>query len=164
MLYGHNDGRKGLKFCGYSGWLVFNIPDLKNGKIVVKFESWHFPPEALPYEEGWETINNERMLGSLIDEEDFYWNSTSLGRKLKQQPKPWCDEFKFEYAIDGKITTLGKDQWLEKKKDVQRVVETQVLLDDPKYTGGKEKEVEVAIRITGCGHDKVFNLNHVYWS
>jgi hypothetical protein len=62
------------------------------------------------------------------------------------------------------MTSLNREQYEEKKNFVQRVVETIVLLKDPNYTGGQEKEVEVAIRITGCVHDKVLSLTHVYWS
>jgi hypothetical protein len=61
------------------------------------------------------------------------------------------------------VTSLNLEQYNEKKNQVQRVVETIVFLKDPNYTGVQERELEVAIRITGCGHDKVLNLNHVYW-
>ena len=46
----------------------------------------------------------------------------------------------------------------------QRVVEILSLLEDPSYTGGEAREVEVAIRIKGCGRQKTFGLTHVYWS
>jgi hypothetical protein len=167
LLYGHNDGRNGFTFCGYSGWIVLNVPDVKNGYIVVKFESWHLPREAIPENEGWTSINNEtRRLESESTNRTYRnnWNSTSDQRNLKAPPIPYCDEFRFEYAIDGKVTSLNREQYGEKKKQVQRVVETMVLLNDPNYTGGQEKEVEVAIRITGCEHSKVLSLNHVYWS
>jgi hypothetical protein len=169
LLYGHNDGRNGHLFCGYSGWIVMNVPDVKNGYIVVKIESWHAPTSAIPQMQGWTSINNEkRRLESestnrtSIDQKN--WNSTSDQRNLKFTPLEYCAEFRFDYAIDGKVTSMNLEQYNEKKKHVQRVVETIVVLKDPNYTGGQEKEVEVAVRITGCGHDKVMNLNHVYWS
>ena len=83
---------------------------------------------------------------------------------LKGDPPPeYCDEFKFEYAINEEITSLNKDEFLGRIHQVQRVVETITILKDPNYTGGVEKEVEIAMRLTGCGRIKTFHLYHVYW-
>jgi hypothetical protein len=71
--------------------------------------------------------------------------------------------FEFEYAIDGKVTTLKKEEFLEKKKQPQRVVETLTILDDPKFTD-KAKDVEVAVRLKGSGRSIVFGVSHVYWA
>jgi hypothetical protein len=71
------------------------------------------------------------------------------------------DTFIFEYAIDGKVTTLTKDQFLEQKKQIQRVVETLTLLDDPNFTA-EAKHVEIAVRLRGCGRDCTFGVSHVY--
>jgi hypothetical protein len=38
LLRGHNDGRGGLVFDSYSGWLILNLPRVRNGIIVVKIE------------------------------------------------------------------------------------------------------------------------------
>jgi hypothetical protein len=182
LLSAHNDGRLGLLFDGYSGWIVMNLPDLKNGFIVVKFESWH-RPDIVKKTEGWTSINNERRreLSSIHSPSDrnntlaihpvpasnqsLPTSNQRNRRRLKYQPPPFCDEFKFEYAIDGKVTSFAKDEFFDKKhKVVQRVVETVTLLKDPNYTGGQEKEVEVAVRITGCARLKTWQLTHIYWS
>lgn len=84
-------------------------------------------------------------------------------RDLKQKPPEWCDDFKFEFSIDGKKTTWSKDQFLEENKNLQRVVEAVKLIEDPNLTGGKEKEIEVAFRMVGC-EKKTFKLTHVYWA
>jgi hypothetical protein len=190
LLYGHNDGRNGLKYNSYSGWIVMNIPDLKNGIIMIKNEGWHIENEMWRTK-GWTSINNEpRVLGSTRGDFDLtmdhsntttFWaernnnnnnnntSSSSLGRRKlggKEEPQP-CEDFRFEYAIDGKVTSLSEDDMTERVKKVQRDVTLIVLLNDPDYTGatgGEEREVEVAVRITGCGRKKVFNLNHIYWS
>jgi hypothetical protein len=159
LLYGHNDGRNGLLFDSYSGWIVMNIPDLKNGFIVIKFESRH-ATGAVKRTDGWTSVNNEeaRYLlpgpSSLVpvnatamstaDNTDWYYH-----RRLKQPPPEFCDEFRFEYAIDGEVTSMNREEFLEKNKQVQRVVEMLILMNDPNFTGGQEKEVEVAIRMTG---------------
>ena len=84
----------------------------------------------------------------------------STARKLYD----YCAELRFEYAIDGKITSLSLDEFQAKRQQVQRVVETVTLLNDPNYTGGMEQEVEVAFRITGCAQTHAFKITHVYWA
>lgn len=57
-----------------------------------------------------------------------------------------------------------KSLW-KRKKDNQRVVEVFTLLDDEAFVKeGEKKDVEVAIRMRGCGDEKVFSLTHVYWA
>ncbi len=36
LLYGHNDGRGLLQGDGLSGWLVFTLPELKEGLVFIK--------------------------------------------------------------------------------------------------------------------------------
>ena len=161
ILYGHNDGRNGIGFDGYSGWIVMNLPDVKHGYIAIKYHSWH-QPDGLYKTEGWTSINNEaRRL-----EPGTYSNSTfqQNTRRVKGEAPPYCDDFRFEYAIDGKVTSLNYTEWQPRSQLVQRVVEAFVLLEDPDYTGGQEREVEIAVRIIGCARSKHFALTHVYWT
>jgi hypothetical protein len=70
----------------------------------------------------------------------------------------------FDYAINGKIETFTKAEFFQKKKFVQRVVETLTLLDNPQFASGKEVDVELGIRMRGCQRASVFKLTHVYWA
>ena len=175
LMSGHNDGRNGLKFDGYSGWTVLNLPEVLYGFVFVKIESWH-PKDSVPKTNGWKSINNEgekmqRQLGSpqstnttqIVDIKD---KQARRILKKKNKPQPYCNEFQFEYAIDGAITTLNVTEFdeVERKGHIDRVVETFTLLNDRDYSGGKQKEIEVALRITGCGRIKTFSLNTVYWA
>ena len=148
QLYAHNDARQGYLFDSYSGWIVMNIPDLKNGYIVVKLETWHHENEV-GRTQTWRSINNNNKR-----------------RELKKQPQKRCSEFLFDYSIDGTLTSVNTTEFgaLQSKGRVQRVVETFVLLADPNYTGGDEKEVQVAIRIRNCAQGATFKLSHIYWS
>lgn len=91
-------------------------------------------------------------------------NSSRILRKRKKGPPPLCDNFLFEYAINGVITSIDSTTFKERKQDLARVVETYVLLDDPSFTGSVEKEVEVAIRIVGCERVNTFKFSHIYWT
>ena len=181
LLRAHNDGRNGLSFDGFSGWMVMNIPDLVHGHIVIKIETWH-QPWSLWKTEGWEGINGNatvlhRGLSPEQQEHDFNGSSSNESsasqlpqsfqerkRRLKNKPPELVEDFKFEFAINGNITQWDKGTFLKKKQDLARVVEMVVLLDDPNFTGGVETEVEVAIRIIGCGRQNTFKLSHIYWA
>lgn len=139
-------GRNGLMIDGYSGWLFFNLPKLENGYIVIGIQSWHFPEEGSPPE--WTSINGKR--------------------RLKREPLEYCNDFVFEYMINGKVTSipLAELKPLMELGHIQRVVETLTLLNDPNFVvdGKNDQEVQVGINIRGCRHDKVWALTHVYWS
>jgi hypothetical protein len=193
LLSAHNDQRTGFIFDSFSGWVIVNVPKVKRGYIVIKIESWHFPNEN-PLTNGWNTIDgvesSGRQLGSThASDEDsrikgqnstaFHsdraypysatktWNDTTSSthqRQLKPQPAEYCSEFRFEYAIDDRpIKSLPFDDFEKMRYQMQRVVETLTLLEEPN-TWNEERDVQLAIRITGCARSKVFNLNHVYWS
>jgi hypothetical protein len=166
MLSGHNDARSGIFFDSYSGWLVMTLPAMKEGIIVTKIESWHWPGEDT-LTVGWTSIDNKgrRLLRGLGEGVNTTAAHEDASRVLKPQPPETCDKFTFEFAIDGKITVWTKADWEKNNKPVQRVVETQTLLDDPNFTT-EPKDVELAIRMTGCGDStkKTMSLTHVYFA
>jgi hypothetical protein len=69
----------------------------------------------------------------------------------------------FEYAIDGKITRLPRDEFLGAVAQLQRVLQVLTILDDPNFTS-EPKDVEIAMRMTGCGRDCTFGITHIYWA
>jgi hypothetical protein len=113
--------------------------------------------------------NNNLRHVSLNSTSTATWEESSLlqqERQLKGPPTPsYCDDFKFEFSIDGKVTSWNQEQFEQSKHNIQRVVEIVTLVEDPDLTGGQEQEVELAFRMTGCGHDgRTFSLSHVYWA
>ena len=159
--------------------MILNLADLQHGIVIVKFEDWHQPGSAT-LTEGWTCENNatdcqsqQRRLAANLRRP---LNVTShiaapvdnlsrpRSRILKPQPPEYCKEFEFDFALDGAITTWNLDQWMERHNKAERVVQLWTLLDDPNYTGGKIKDVELAFRFRGCGRTKTFRLSHVYWA
>jgi hypothetical protein len=173
LLRGHNDGRGGLVFDSYSGWLILNLPRVRNGIIVVKMECWHKANRAWKTQ-GWTSINNEggtddrHLSFSNATFEDGYSGSSKYDRderrSLLGQDDDYCNSFQFQYAVNGDLTTLDKDDFLERKYQVGKNVELLTIMDDPAYTGGENKDVQIAIRMLGCGRRKVFKLTHMYWA
>jgi hypothetical protein len=182
LLRGHNDGRGGLVFDSYSGWLILNLPRVRQGIIVVKMECWHKANRAWKTQ-GWTSVNNQgdtddRLLtvsnstledavsnSSSTKTEQATGSSASTNQHRSLNPDDeYCNSFQFQYAVNGDITTLDKDAFLERKHEIGKNVELLTILDDPAYTGGENKDIQIAIRMLGCGRRKVFKLTHVYWA
>jgi len=149
---------------------------VQHGFIAVKIETWH-PAKSNPKTEKWTSMNNERR--SLYDEREgsFFRSSSSRSgqnlinstsydeeRLLKAKVPDYCSDFKFEYAIDGKITSWDYDEYMKHMGHIQRVVEIVKIVEDPTMTGGVEKEIEFAYRITGCKNTKMMHITHMYWA
>jgi len=175
LLYNHNDGRNGLLMDSYCGWMVTNLPELRHGFIVLKLESWHASKEN-PKTKAWNSVNGERrelyqesdrtFLRSvnLKKENNANYTNHEKERKLKFVEPDYCADFRFEFAIDGKVTTLTKNEFIARKAVIQRVIEVVKIAEDTSITGGDEKEVEFAFRMTGCTNNKTFKVTHIYWA
>jgi hypothetical protein len=163
LLYGANDHRGGIFFDSYSGWLIVNLANLKHGIVVLRLESWHGAGKA-KRTEGWTCENNacdppRRHLESTLQAP----NSTVVeNRRLgKKSSPPFCDDYKFEFSIDGQMNSWTKNETLSHKQGGDHFF---TLLDDPDFMKGKSRDVELAIRSTGCGRTKTLQLSHIYWA
>ena len=110
VLQGHHDARGRLVGNGFSGWLVMTLKDLKEGIIVIRVETWNAKEENTITEE-WKSENNERRRSlELEGKSNEDENETVDGRLLKEDDpaQKYPDNFVFEYALNGKITTLKK--------------------------------------------------------
>ncbi|GKY93542.1 hypothetical protein MPSEU_000321600 [Mayamaea pseudoterrestris] len=180
LLIDHNDGRNGLLMDGLSGWIVLDIANVEKGLIVVKIETWHNSGENLATT-NWTCANNdcppERQLQSttfvkqtgspsqqLLFSSDNASVTRGKARRLKPEPPKPCEAFRFEFAIDGKITSWTNEEFEARRTQIARVVATWTLLDDPSYVADGAKDIELAIRITGCGNFVTHSLTHVYWA
>mmetsp|Transcript_17057 Transcript_17057/g.47915 ORF Transcript_17057/g.47915 Transcript_17057/m.47915 type:complete len:918 (+) Transcript_17057:96-2849(+) len=163
-LYGHHDARGALVGNELSGWLVMKLSDLVEGIIVLKLHTWHTDNEST-LTQGWTSVNNQRTRN--LRESPVHHQTSSIPQErnlMRSYDTPELpDAFVFEYAINGKITSLNKKDFLEKKKQVQRVVETITLLDDASFTS-KPQDVEVAVRMRNCGRQCTFGVSHIYWA
>ena len=165
ILSGHHDGRGAVIGNEYAGWLVLQLTNVKEGIIVAKLHTWHYESENTRTA-GWDAVNDERGLrGETFTPSKETGDNSERNLKMRSYETPDLpDGFMFEFAINGMITTWSKDEFLEKKQQIQRVVETVTLLDDKDFFDGEGQDVEVAIRLRGCGRSCVFGLSHIYWA
>jgi hypothetical protein len=177
VLYGHHDERGAVLGSELSGWLVLQIPrkEVQEGIIILKLHTWYHSSDNSRTRD-WQTVNNETS-GELFNQtsaDDGLHERQLLhslpARDLTEQEfkTPRLGEwFQFEYAIDGRVTTLSRDEFLSRKKDIQRLVEVITLLDDESFAAketGSSSILEVAIRMKGCGRKCVFGVSHLYWA
>lgn len=57
LLYAHNDNRGEIRFDSLSGWGIFELSDMREGLIIIKYHDW-MPVNANPETQGWSTVNN----------------------------------------------------------------------------------------------------------
>ena len=173
LLYGHNDFRGGLTFDSLSGWGIFTLRNLKHGMIFVKMDSWR-PAKDNPVTEGWTEVNNGHggrfLTVSLHDNKNHRLLNEGQPRSLRKMkkassPKGFCPELVLEFAVGERIISIKSDEILgEKHSLVQRVVQIWTVLNEPDFTKGETLDVELAIRLRGCGRQHVFWLTHIYWA
>jgi len=179
-LSGQNDERSGLRCDGFSGWLIFNLPNVKQGVIMARIQTWVGEVKAT---RGWCSENDEKPCkGRSLSAQSQSTNvmvapanattvSVQSSNKEQQQQQHrrlktplYCDEFKLEVAINGKITTYNLEEVKARINKAQRVVELFEFMNDDKFSqDGKPRDVELALRITGCGRQKNYDLSHLYW-
>ena len=108
-------------------------------------------------------------------------------RRLGGEKINLCTNFRFEYSIDGQVTRLSRDEFLSRLKNIQRVVNIITLFDknhhDNKDDDGGDGDgdennknndngndtfpkynIQVAVRIVGCGRQNALKLTHIYWA
>jgi hypothetical protein len=156
-LIGHHDYRGVVIGNEWAGWLVLELPDVTEGIIVMKIVTYMNPAQNTRTN-GWTSVNNKEGKRRRLEDSEAEPPARLLVT-LTELP----DEFMFDYAINGKITSLNKAEFIDFVKKPQRVVEFITVLDDPDFTT-EPTNVEVAFRMRNCGRQCTFALSHVYWA
>lgn len=172
VLQGQQAARGAIIGNEYSGWLVVTLKDLKEGIIILKLHTWQTPEESTMTRD-WTTVNNERSLRESLLRGIEGNSVSSMTNGIREGNRSLAvrstdiptlpDTMTFEYAVDGNITTLARDEFVQAVKQLQRVLQVLTVLDDPNFTS-EPKDVELAIRMTGCGRQCTFGLSHIYWA
>lgn len=184
LMGGTQDNHGMICFNGLSGWVVFDVKGVKNGFIGAKMESWHLAKDN-KVTAGWTEVNNggkgnyeksgrARILHEqnqramaldqirLMDEE--------IEREILQDPErrllkggKSCglgENYIFEFAINGKITSWTKEQFCEQYTRLAYNTDMVRFMDDEKQSG----DFELALRIKNNGSTEEMCITHLYWS
>jgi len=128
---------------------VFDIDNVVEGFVVVKFEAWH-KGKVNPRTEGWTTVNNVRE-----------------GDTRRLQLPHWAKDIEIDVAVDGVINTYNFEMLEDKVMKVERVVQIMVLHDEKPQ---KPKDMEIAMRVrcteaeSKSKHLCNINISHLYWA
>ena len=178
LLSGHNDMRGGLGFDSYSGWLVMNLENVIHGIIMIRVEDWwgandnertkNWSCENMNLHKNCSMANRRELHNRQTEQINDNAESTSQSIQHRKLGEPSCDNFHFEFAIDGVITKWDQTAWDKNRRQIQRVVPIWVLSNGAKYSNITDdspgRDVELALRVTGCGREKTLGLSHVYWA
>ncbi|KAL7578731.1 hypothetical protein ACA910_015965 [Epithemia clementina (nom. ined.)] len=140
-LLGFHDSRGEIVGNDACGWLVLNLPNLKEGIIMINYAFYN--------------VNHERNLRRSRE-------SRQLNAAIPDDSK-----FAFVFSIDGgEETSWNKQDLLDRSKTHQhKRLETLVLLDNAGFTSSESRSVQVAIKVNGCGGNScIFALSHIYWA
>jgi len=172
MMYGQNDNHMDVQGNGASGWLVLNVPKVKEGILIARMEWWcggTTKGQTLlnTFTKGWTEIDD----GKTLDTTPYNATKSGNGRRMNSEMIP--DDFEMDIAIDGKIIkVMKKEEWSLYKVEPTKNCAIWPLLDDKEMAERNQKEgkegepMEVGIRYRSKSQPTGFNFcfSHLYYA
>jgi len=111
LIGGHNDGRGSISGDSLSGWLVFNLPKVKEGLILLRIEWWNGGPQGNSLTSHWTEVND----GKTNEEEPKFVfpdlapkvNATTPFAKLKAAKEAKTKKAEADAAAAASTATLS---------------------------------------------------------
>ena len=157
LALGHNDQHLGLSGNSLSGWLVFTVPKVKEGIILVRMEWWCQGKVTIAKD--WTEVND----GKTADTTPY------AQRQLKPGPDQVIPaDFEMDYAINGAIKTMKREEWMSHAGEPAKNCAVWPLLNDEEMAKREDwegEEVEVAIRVRSESKPRTaVCISHVYYA
>lgn len=148
LLYGHNDARTVISGNGLSGWLVINLPKVRDGLIFARLEWWHPRGNGLLLTKNWKEVNDGHF------------------RNLGKSIIPWPDDIMIDIAIDGKIVATKHKDFSEIDAMAYNQGIYPLLNDESLIDGDDPKALELGIRIRSETNpkDAALSISHIYYA
>lgn len=190
LLSGHNDQHLGLGGNSLSGWLVFTVPKVKEGIVLVRMEWWC--GAQVPITNGWTEVNDGKTTDTTPYTQRHLENLLPLDKHVppdlgfdpavngdfslyphRQLRKPTPDDLvpndlEMDYAINGEIKTMNREEWLSHIGEPSKNCAVWPLLNDnemAKRENWQGEELEVAIRFRSKEKPRAgFCISHVYYA
>jgi hypothetical protein len=180
LLYGANDKHMGLLGSSLSGWLVFTVPNVKEGIILIRMEWWCNMAPLQKMTDGWTEVNDGKTMDTIA------WNTTEKadgrrrnlgkqdldppeGRGLKatfEQTVPV--DLEMDIAINGSITkTMKYEEWKTFSAEASKNCAVWPILNDITIAEkeGDGELVEVAVRFRSNEKPNLgYCISHVYYA
>ncbi|KAL3942006.1 MAG: hypothetical protein SGBAC_003718 [Bacillariaceae sp.] len=173
LLYGANDKHMDVAGSSRSGWLVFTVPKVQEGIILVRMEWWCFMNGGAHMANSWTEVNDGKTKDTAPYNATRRLHTmeaqvTQESRRLKptfEQTVP--ADLEMDFAINGTINTMKYDEWKDYTVEKVKNVAVWPLLNDLEMA---EKQwdgapVEVAIRFRSEEKPNLpFCISHVYYA
>merc|ERR1712194_90234 len=127
MIVGENDKHLDVWGNSLSGWLVFTVPKVREGIIIVRMEWWCNAGKIPLITKAWTQVNNgmttdktpynftarRTMMDTHMDSNnEEAQHHRDLGKPQKETTIP--KDFEMDIAINGVITkTMKREEWIE---------------------------------------------------
>lgn len=181
LLAGANDKHLSVKGNSLSGWLVFDVPKVREGIILIRMEWWC---DVTPNEitKDWTEVNNG------MTDDTTPWNATAHReimeifppqevaqhpddqdhRKLKPTPDQKIPrDLEMDYAVNGVIKTMKRDEWITYIREASKNVAVWPILNDPSMAqkDWEGEQMEVAIRFRSkTDPQRSYCISHVFYA
>lgn len=185
LMGGTQDNRGSVCFDGTSGWVVFDVKDVKHGFIGARMEPWR-KGESQKITKGWTEENNggkgnydkterERRLHAEYTtqrsleyieqmekeiENDILMEDPNRRRLGGGQSCGVVGDYTFEWAINGEIVSWTKAEFCDHFTRLSYNLDVIKFMDDPSKTG----DFEVAMRMTNTDNNGQMCITHLYWA
>eukprot|EP00531_Pseudo-nitzschia_arenysensis_P000462 CAMPEP_0116134426 /NCGR_PEP_ID=MMETSP0329-20121206/10638_1 /TAXON_ID=697910 /ORGANISM="Pseudo-nitzschia arenysensis, Strain B593" /LENGTH=1029 /DNA_ID=CAMNT_0003629133 /DNA_START=91 /DNA_END=3180 /DNA_ORIENTATION=- len=179
LLSGANDVHVAVWGNTLSGWLVFTVPKVREGIILLRMEWWcGNNGKNHKITQGWTEVNNgnttdttpwnktahREMMGSFTDitDEDLHRN---LGKANRDVLVP--KDLEFDYVVNGVKKTMYREEWLTFSHErVKNVAVWPILNDiDMAEKDWDGEPVEVAVRFRSKIEPRAtYCISHVYYA
>eukprot|EP00980_Cylindrotheca_fusiformis_P021317 scaffold8211_cov117-Cylindrotheca_fusiformis.AAC.13 len=179
LLYGANDKHMDVSGTPLSGWLVFTVPNVQEGIILIRMEWWCSMDDAPRMSDRWKEVNDGKttdttpwnetgkrqlVLDSLPTDDSWPPEQRHL-KKTFEQVVP--TDLEMDFAINGTIKTMEYKEWRKYSAEKSKNVAVWPLLNDVEMA---ERDwdgapVEVAVRFRSEMKPHVpYCISHVYYA
>jgi hypothetical protein len=160
---GHSDGRSGLIGDALSGWLVFQIPRIKEGVVIARLEVWH-GASKVDRTEGWDEVNNG---GRGYESNESRENGSPQQPPRQRRLNIPENDFYFDIAINGVVRTMEYEEFMSHKPKYGQNMSFWPLLLPKTWEAFDHKDgpVEIAIRLrSDAARDATVLISHIYYA
>jgi len=154
LMTGHNDQHEDVSGDSMSGWLVFTVPKVKEGVIMVRMEWWCLKKSQLT--KTYQVVDDGKTA--------LPGNNRELTHNINKEVP---HDFEMDYAVNGKIKTMNRQEWVKYTREISKNCAVWPIMDDSNFSKNNEKgkDVEVAIRFRSkTGKHEPFCISHVYYA
>ena len=162
-----------------SGWIVFQLPKVKEGIVLARIEWWCGDPNGHALTKDWTEVNNGKTMDTTP------WNQTTRALAAADKSINWEEaegrrlgkmtlesrvppDLKMDIAINGKITkTMEREEWVKYVGEYVKNVALWPLLNDESMAqrDWEGESMEIAIRFRSELNPRVpYCLSHLYYA